>query len=236
VLVLPLLGSSRAVQGVLTVGRLAGRPTFTAEDLEMAAGFANQASIAIELADARAEQQKAVMFADRERIAADLHDHVIQRLFAAGLALQSIAATLPPDTNGSRSGATAAARLTGTIHDLDDTISQIRSTIFALHHLAQPAQSGLRGLILDVITEVTYTDEYPYDSASLKGATTTAKAGSKIGVNGGADVAFFLTRRLGLGFGAQYAGATIVLPMGSGAGTRVKVGGVQAGGGLRLRF
>ncbi|HXD17941.1 MAG TPA: hypothetical protein VN654_13055 [Vicinamibacterales bacterium] len=91
-------------------------------------------------------------------------------------------------------------------------------------------------LTQDVITEVTYTDEYPYDSASLKGATTTAKAGSKIGVNGGADVAFFLTRRLGLGFGAQYAGATIVLPMGSGAGTRVKVGGVQAGGGLRLRF
>ena len=141
--------------GVLTVARLTGRAAFTTDELDMAAGFANQASVAIELADARAEQQRCAMVDERDRIAADLHDHVIQRLFATGLALQSIAATLPPDTNGSRSGATAAARLTGTIQDLDDTIRQIRSTIFALHHLAQPADGGLRGLVLDVITEVT---------------------------------------------------------------------------------
>jgi len=154
VMVVPLTGAQKVI-GVLTMARLTGRAAFSTDELDMAAGFANQASIAIELADARTEQQRCVMDEERERIAADLHDHVIQRLFAAGLALQSIAATLPPDTNGSRSGATAAARLTGTIHDLDDTISQIRSTIFALHHLAQPADSGLRGLILDVITDVT---------------------------------------------------------------------------------
>ena len=117
-------------------------------------------SVAIELAAARAEQQRCAVDEERDRIAADLHDHVIQRLFATGLALQSIAATLPPDTlphaiGGSGSGATAAARITATIHDLDDTIGQIRSTIFALHHLAQPADSGLRGQILDVIVEVT---------------------------------------------------------------------------------
>ena len=140
---------------MLSVARLTGRAAFSTEELDMAAGFANQASIAIELADARTEQQRCVMDDERDRIAADLHDHVIQRLFATGLALQSIAATLPPDTNGSRSGATAAARLTGAIQDLDDTIRRIRSTIFALHHLAQPADGGLRGLVLDVITEVT---------------------------------------------------------------------------------
>ena len=56
--------------------------------------FANQASVAIELADARAEQQRAALLDDRDRIAADLHDHVIQRLFAAGLSLQSVAARL----------------------------------------------------------------------------------------------------------------------------------------------
>lgn len=91
-------------------------------------------------------------------------------------------------------------------------------------------------LTQDVISDVTYTDAYPYDSATLTGAKTTAKAGSKIGVNAGADVAFFFTPRLGVGFGAQYAGATIALPMASGSASRVKVGGVQAGGGLRLRF
>ena len=154
VLVVPLTGAQKVI-GVLSVARLTGRAAFSTDELDMAAGFANQASIAIELADARTEQQRCVMDEERDRIAADLHDHVIQRLFAIGLALQSIAATLPPDTNGSRSGATAAARLTGTIHDLDDTIRQIRSTIFALHHLAQPADGGLRGLVLDVITEVT---------------------------------------------------------------------------------
>ncbi len=64
----------------------------------MASGFANQAALAIELAEARAEQQRALMFEDRERIAADLHDHVIQRLFAAGLAPAERGRGLPPGT------------------------------------------------------------------------------------------------------------------------------------------
>jgi hypothetical protein len=90
-------------------------------------------------------------------------------------------------------------------------------------------------LTQDVVTDVTYTDEYPYDSATFKGATTTAKGASKFGVNGGADVAFFFTRRLGVGFGAQFARATVALPMTSGP-INVKVGGLQAGTGLRMRF
>lgn len=86
VLVVPLLGSHQ-VQGVLTVARLRGQPAFTAEDLDMAAGFANQAALAVELAQARAERQRAAMLDERERIAADLHDHVIQRLFADGIGI-----------------------------------------------------------------------------------------------------------------------------------------------------
>ena len=93
------MGSTR-VHGVLSVARIRGRPAFTAEDLEMAAGFANQAAVAIELAEARAEQQRAAMLDERERIAADLHDHVIQRLFAAGLSLQALAGTLGPGRAG----------------------------------------------------------------------------------------------------------------------------------------
>jgi GAF domain-containing protein len=83
VLVLPLVGSRR-VHGVLSAARIRGRTAFSAIDLDMASSFANQGAVAIELAEARAEQQRAAMLDERDRIAADLHDHVIQRLFSAG--------------------------------------------------------------------------------------------------------------------------------------------------------
>jgi signal transduction histidine kinase len=147
VLVLPLLGSQRAVQGVLTMARISGRPAFTAEDLEMAAGFANHASIAIELADARAEQQKAIMFADRERIAADLHDHVIQSMFAAGLTLQAVATQLNPGP--------MTDRILGAITTLDDTIRRIRTSIFELQQEPNSASIGVRGRLLDAVADLT---------------------------------------------------------------------------------
>jgi len=146
VLVLPLLCSQETVRGVLTVARLAGRPAFTVEDLEMAAGFANQASIAIELHDARAEQQRAVMFADRERIAADLHYHVIQSMFAAGLTLQSVATRLDPGP--------MTDRILGAITTLDDTILRIRTSIFELQQHPNQASIGVRGRLLDAVGDL----------------------------------------------------------------------------------
>ena len=140
VLVVPLVGSTR-VHGVLSVARLHGRPTFTGEDMDMAAGFANHAAVAVELAEARAEKQRAAMHDERERIAADLHDHVIQRLFAAGLSLQALATTLGPGR--------AADRIVATVADLDDTISQIRTSIFQLQQA--PRAQGLRARLLDVV-------------------------------------------------------------------------------------
>ena len=140
VLVVPLVGSTR-VHGVLSVARVHGRPTFTGEDMDMAAGFANHAAVAIELAEARAEKQRAAMHDERERIAADLHDHVIQRLFAAGLSLQALATTLGPGR--------AADRIVATVADLDDTISQIRTSIFQLQQA--PRAQGLRARLLDVV-------------------------------------------------------------------------------------
>ena len=112
----------------------------------MAAGFANQAAVAIELAEARAEQQRAAMLDERERIAADLHDHVIQRLFAAGLSLQS------PGRH--RAGPGRPTGLT-TVDDLDATIRQIRTSIFQLSSTPQTRSPGLRARLLDVVTEVT---------------------------------------------------------------------------------
>ena len=146
VLAVPLHGSTRS-HGVLWAARRHGRPAFGVEELEMAAGFANQAALAIELAEARAEQQRAVMLDERERIAADLHDHVIQRLFAAGLSLQSTAAGL--------GSGDVAERILATVDDLDATIRQIRTSIFQLQQLPQTRAPGLRARVLDVATDLT---------------------------------------------------------------------------------
>jgi PAS domain S-box-containing protein len=78
---------------------------------------------------------------DRERIARDLHDTVIQRLFASGLALQALSARLEPEAKG---------RLETVVNDLDETIRDIRTTIFSLQ-ASGPVESGLRGRILDLV-------------------------------------------------------------------------------------
>ena len=145
-LVVPLLGT-HSVDGVLMAVRRRGRPAFTTEALEMATGFANQASVALELARARAARHRAELLDERERIAADLHDHVIQRLFASGLSLQALAATVGPGP--------AADRILGTVADLDTTITQIRTAIFQLQQVPHAVPHGLRARLLDVVADVT---------------------------------------------------------------------------------
>jgi signal transduction histidine kinase len=144
-LAVPLTGSGR-VHGVLTVARLDGRPGFTAADMDMVGSFANHAALAIELAEARREQERAVMLDDRQRIAADLHDHVIQRLFAAGLSLQALAAQLGPGSPGER--------LTRTIGELDSTIKQIRASIFQLQQEPGSDLAGVRRRLVAVLADV----------------------------------------------------------------------------------
>jgi signal transduction histidine kinase len=142
----PLTGSGR-VHGVLTAARRAARPGFTPADVDMVAGFANHAALALELVEARREREWARLLDDRERIAADLHDHVIQRLFAAGLSLQGLLATAGPGR--------MAERLRATIGDLDDTIKQIRASIFQLQTDPRAADPGVRARVLAVLGEVT---------------------------------------------------------------------------------
>jgi signal transduction histidine kinase len=147
VLIVPLAGS-RQVNGVLVAARLRDRAAFTDDDLDMVTGFASQASLALELTEARAEQQRVAVADDRDRIAADLHDHVIQRLFAAGLSLQSVAKELG-------TGSRVSDRIVENISNLDQTISQIRTTIFQLHRSTGAVASGLRGRALDVLADMT---------------------------------------------------------------------------------
>jgi signal transduction histidine kinase len=145
IMVVPLRGSGR-VHGVLNLVRLRGRAAFSAEDVDLATGFANQVAVALELAQARADQQRAALLDERERIAADLHDHVIQRLFAAGLSLQALAATLGPGR--------ATDRVMSTVGDLDATISQIRTAIFQLQQTSQTTARTLRARVLDLVGEL----------------------------------------------------------------------------------
>jgi signal transduction histidine kinase len=117
---------------------------FSPEDEGLAVALAGAAGIAVENARLHARVRDLTLIEDRERIAADLHDTVIQRLFATGLALQgTVRAISHPE---------AAARIEGAVADLDETIRQIRSTIFALQAPRLPGR-GLRAEILGLITE-----------------------------------------------------------------------------------
>jgi signal transduction histidine kinase len=142
----PLIGMAEA-RGALLAGRRRGRPRFDEADLDMATTFANHAAVALELATARADQQRMALLEDRDRIARDLHDHVIQRLFAAGLSVNALARQSRDEQ--------AAARLARIAGDLDDTIRQIRTSIFQLRGPLGPEIGALRSRILEVAKEMT---------------------------------------------------------------------------------
>jgi signal transduction histidine kinase len=137
------LAAGEQVRGALMLGRLATRPGFTEIDLDMAASFAGHAAVAMALARARADQIILAQAEDRDRIAGDLHDHVIQELFALGMRLEGHAA---------RSDPAAAERINGYVDTLDEVIKKIRSSIFGLQ---QPclASAGLPRRLLETIEE-----------------------------------------------------------------------------------
>ncbi|MDH6197710.1 two-component system sensor histidine kinase DevS [Mycobacterium frederiksbergense] len=140
-LVLPLRATG-TVAGVLVAVRADGARPFTAEQLDMAAAFADQAAVAWQLASSQRRMRELEILADRDRIARDLHDHVIQRLFAVGLSLQG---TIP------RARSTEVQqRLTGTVDDLQAVIQEIRTAIFDLHG-AQAGTTRLRQRLDEVI-------------------------------------------------------------------------------------
>ncbi len=101
-----------------------GAAEFSQDDEILAVALAGAAGIAIENSRLSARVRELSLVEDRERIAADLHDNVIQRLFATGLGLQATVRTIDDPA--------AAVRLQAAVDDLDETIRQIRTTIFAL--------------------------------------------------------------------------------------------------------
>lgn len=134
------------VTGVLAVARSIDRPRFTSDDLSWLVDFANHAVLALTLAEAGEQARDLTILADRERIAHDLHDHVIQRLFAAGMDLQGTVARVQSPQ--------IVARLNRTIDELQTTIIDIRTAIFHLQS-AQDGATSFRERIQATVAELT---------------------------------------------------------------------------------
>ncbi len=128
----------------LLVAREPGGRAFAASTVDLAQDLASRASIAFELARARADRERLALIEDRGRIARDLHDHVIQRLFGAGLSLQALSVGTVDDH--------VRQALPEQIDSLDQAIAEIRTAIFALRQRPQDQQS-LRHRIIDLVGE-----------------------------------------------------------------------------------
>jgi signal transduction histidine kinase len=141
------LGAPNSQRGVLTIGRRHGKAPFHAAEASFAASFAAQAGVALELAASRAEAERLSVYQDRDRIARDLHDLVIQRLYATGMSLQ---ATTPMISRPE-----AADRVSRAVDAMDQTIKEIRGTIFALQARDVEAQRDLSADIVGLVEEMT---------------------------------------------------------------------------------
>jgi signal transduction histidine kinase len=139
------LGAPGNVRGILTAGRRRGSMPLAAPAVEMLISFAAQAGVGLELARHRLDAQRFAVFEDRERIARDLHDLVIQRLYATGMSLEGVSARLGDSENGHR--------VSSAVDALDETIKEIRAAIFSLQSRSDPDSAGLRGRILEVVDE-----------------------------------------------------------------------------------
>ncbi|HEX3490215.1 MAG TPA: GAF domain-containing sensor histidine kinase [Streptosporangiaceae bacterium] len=142
------LGAPGKVRGILTAGRRPGSLPLPPLAVEVLITFAAQAGVGLELAEHRRDAERFAVFEDRDRIARDLHDLVIQRLFATGMSLEGATALA--------GGTEVGRRVSSAVDALDETIKEIRSAIFALHTRPDPAEAGLRTRILGVVEEAAF--------------------------------------------------------------------------------
>ncbi len=148
VVYVPLQGAGE-ILGVLSVDTVRDGRTFDELDVDVTTSFARQAALAIELARSRGARDRMRMLEDRERIGRNLHDTVIQRLFAIGMLLQATIADRDDP---------AAERVAKAIDEVDATIKEIRSSIFTL---STPPKVGLRSAIVDLVEE--YADRSGFE-------------------------------------------------------------------------
>jgi signal transduction histidine kinase len=241
------LGAPGNVRGVLTVGRNPGSLPFPPQAVEMVTTFAAQAGIALELAEHRRDSARLAVLQDRDRIARDLHDLVIQRLYATGMSLQGALPLIArPD---------AADRISSAVDALDETIREIRSAIFSLQSHSDMKRVGLRVKILDVVEEMTaplgfapslrlvgpLDEEVPGEVGehllsalreALSNAARHAGASSvDVTVDCGTDLVLLVRDNgTGLGGSTRRSGLANLAERARGLGGRLRVGRAEGGG------
>jgi signal transduction histidine kinase len=142
----PLPPGTRGTAGVLMVAGEHGDLPIGDAGTDLIMMFANQTTLALERAAARHDRSALAVLADRDRIARDLHDLVIQRLFATGLQLQGIHRSVAPDVQD---------RISRAVTDIDATIRDLRASIFELQH--QPGRRSLRADVRALVDEYAVT-------------------------------------------------------------------------------
>jgi signal transduction histidine kinase len=214
------LGAPGNVRGVLTVGRDPGSPPLPPQAVEMVTTFAAQAGIALELAEHRQDSERLAVLQDRDRIARDLHDLVIQRLYATGMSLQgSLPLITRPDVED---------RVSSAVDALDETIREIRSAIFSLQSDGDVKRHGLRARILEVVEEMTVPLGFA-PSLRLVGPLDED-------VPGGAGEQMLIALREALSNAARHAAASsvdVTVDCGSDLVLRVRDNGRGLGGSIR---
>lgn len=137
--------AGEGVRGVLLLARCDPLDMFTEVETGPLLAFAGQAAIAMELADRRRDAEQIALLKDRDRIARDLHDLAIQRLFATGISVQSALRFVEHEE--------ARARLLRAVDDLDETTRIIRSTIFGLRTRRGREGGGLRAEVVRAVED-----------------------------------------------------------------------------------
>ena len=149
-------GTGKIFGNLYVTDRLDGLP-FSDDDEALLEAFGRAASLIVDEARLREQLRELTLSEERERLARDLHDTVIQRLFAVGLSLQStLSWNLDP---------LVAERVSAAVDDLDATIRQIRTTIFEITQERSAPSAGVRSRVLTLINEVTTRLNLPVDVA-----------------------------------------------------------------------
>jgi len=153
------LGADDNLAGVLLAIRAVDSPAFDEQELELLATFADQAGLALQRADNQAAQRELEVLADRDRIARDLHEHVIGRLFGIGLALHG--------THRLARSPAVTARIADHIDQLNEVIAEVRAAVFDLH--TDPAETPRLGGVLTSIVEDITADADLHTSIGFSG-------------------------------------------------------------------
>ncbi|MFF2655035.1 GAF domain-containing sensor histidine kinase [Streptomyces sp. NPDC058045] len=141
-MMLPLQAEGQLI-GTLALPRVRGGRPYSRVDRRLAAQFTSQAALALVLADARQSRERLAVFEDRDRIARDLHDLVVQRLFATGMMLESTRRRAAPEEAD-----TVGATLGRAAEELQSTVQEVRTAIFTLQQPPAQAPTTFRGRVL----------------------------------------------------------------------------------------